>query len=107
MPAATVTEFGAVTIGADSVSVRATPEQLDAWAHRTGNVWPCSVLAETGPGDLVAEFDSRGLVDLYETDGPSADIPGDELNAWSSDVLRDVLPDSHPCYFVTVAQFDE
>lgn len=43
-------------------------------------------------------------------DGPDADddgieIDGNELSAWSSDVLGAVLPTDHPCYVVCVGQF--
>jgi hypothetical protein len=40
------------------------------------------------------------------TDGGYGDeLPADELSAWASDVLRDVLPKDHPAYFVAVGQF--
>lgn len=34
-----------------------------------------------------------------------AEIPSDELNAWTSDAIGEVLPDDHPCHYVVVGQF--
>lgn len=110
-----MSEYGNVYIGIRTVTITATAEQLRAWARRPGNSWPCSELARI-EGELVVSFVPGGLYDLYEerpsvlpgTDYLPVDgIPSDELNAWSSDVLRDVLPADHPAYFVTVGQFQD
>lgn len=98
-----VGEFGTVTVLADRVAVTATERQLRAWARRPGMVWPCSALARIE--QLRCEFDSGGLLDLTVRNGDD-DVPADEFNAWSSDVLRDVLPADHPARFVTVDQFE-
>jgi hypothetical protein len=84
------TEYGSVTIS-----------QLRAWAARPGHLWPCSELAEVSY--VFAAFDTNGLVDLLGDD--SIELSGDELSAWSSDVIGAVLPADHPCYLVTVGQF--
>ena len=56
------------------------------WAHKTGAVWPCSVLSGHR---LFAEFLFDGdLVDMT-IDGRSKDCPADEFNAITSDFLRD------------------
>lgn len=93
--------------------------QLRAWAERPGALWPCSTLRRFDT--ICAFFSNSGLIDLQGWDGdreeseyvdgsPAAydtsDIAGDELSAWSSDCLRDVLPSDHPAYFVTVGQFN-
>lgn len=107
-------EFGNVTIHDTVVAVSGTSDQLCAWTQRPGNSWPCSTLERY---DLVvAWFDRGGLANLegrryflegtdeeYETES----IDGGELNAWSSDVLRDVLPRDHPAYFPAVGQFEQ
>ena len=100
--ATTATEYGTATIGADSVQVAANGSQLRAWANRPGAHWPCSELAEAS--EITAAFDTNGLYDLTGDD--AIDLSGDELSAWTSDVLREVLPAEHPCHFVTVGQFD-
>jgi hypothetical protein len=101
------TKFGTVTINDGSVVVTATQDQLYAWSHRPGAAWPLSTLDDCD--EVAAWFTDTGLVDLLTVvDGKQdeVDIAGDELNAWTSDVLRDVLPKTHPAYFVTVGQFD-
>lgn len=112
------TPYGQVAIGERNVVVSATAEQLRDWARRPGASWPCSMLADIAIGnELVAAFDSNGLYDLYvihaddpEDDGPctcTEDLSNAELDAWSSDVLRDVIGPDHPAWFVTVGQFEE
>jgi hypothetical protein len=82
----TMSEYGTVTVTEKGATVEATGAQLYAWAHRSGMAWPCSELATLD--GIRAEFDSNGLLDLE----PSPEnLMADELNAWSSDVLRDVL----------------
>jgi hypothetical protein len=95
--------YGHVTIGADSVTVAANGSELRAWANRPGHHWPCSELAEAS--EIVATFDTNGLCDL--TGDESLDLSGDELHAWTSDVIGAVLPVEHPCHYVTVGQFRE
>lgn len=93
--------YGEATIYPDSVTLEASAYELTDWARRPGASWPCSALARLD--SIRATFDSNGLVDV---DHPGADdVPGDEFSAWSSDVLRDVLPLDHPAWFVTVGQF--
>jgi hypothetical protein len=103
MTAHHATPYGAVTIFPDSVVLEAHSGQLYAWARRPGNAWPLSELEDFEY--VTAQFDSSGLVEL-EADRDTVDIPGDELTAWSSDVLRSVLPADHPAHFVTVGQFE-
>jgi hypothetical protein len=50
-------------------------------------------------------FDRNGLLAL-ETEPEHEDLAADELNAWSSDVLRVVIAADHPVYFISVGQFD-
>jgi hypothetical protein len=71
-------------------------------------VWPCSHLSRLE--GLFVAFDANGLVDIEATgldfdEWEDADVSSNELNAWSSDVLRGVLPADHPTRFVTVDQF--
>lgn len=95
--------YADVHVKTDRVLVIATHEQLHEW--RIDHCWPCSELARLE--GIRVEFDRNGLCDLYAQNdrGADVDIPADEFNAWSTDVLRDVLPMEHPCYFVAVGQF--
>lgn len=96
-------EFGKVSLSEGAgVMINATHEQLVNWAYRPNAKWPCSELARLG--GITAAFDPNGLVDL--SDGTD-NLSGDELTAWSSDVLRDVLTPWHPAYNVTVGQFQD
>jgi len=90
------TEFGTVrTYASGSVSVSANGAQLYAWSHRPGAAWPCSYLDDCE--DVTADFDSRGdLVDLIASPDETIDIPGDELSAWSTDVLIAAGMGDHP-----------
>lgn len=107
------TPYGDVTITDNGVTIEATGNQLWEWSHRRGASWPCSTLDDLD--SIRAHFDANGLVDLEQS--PSEydessnmtypEIAGDEFNAWSCDVLRDVLPIVHPAWFVTVGQFIE
>lgn len=101
MNAAIHHDYGNVRIGVESVSVTANGSQLRAWVSRPGHTWPCSELAEAS--EIAVVFDSNGLLELEGDD--CLDLSADELNAWTSDVLREVLPAGHPCYLVTVGQF--
>lgn len=73
------------------------------WAHRAGESWPCSSLADRR---VFCAFDSNGLYELT-VDGKDApdDIDANELNALTSDFLARRLKPGHPCYLVTVGQF--
>ena len=87
------TTYGTVTTNEHGTTVRGSAYELADWARRPGAVWPCSILARLD--ELTASFDARGdLVDLIGDDGH--DIPADELNAWTSDVLRDAGLHEHP-----------
>jgi hypothetical protein len=102
------TEYGTVAYGADYASIRANDSQLRAWAERPDAVWPCSHLSRLE--GLFVAFDANGLVDIEATgldfdEWEDAGVSSDELNAWSSDVLRGVLPADHLTRFVTVDQF--
>src|SRR4051812_47582059 len=100
----TYTDYGVVTVTDNGVAIEADGAQLYAWANRSGCKWPLSELARM---DYIrAEFDADGLLDLEErwNDAPG-ELTADEFNAWSADVLRGVLPESHPAYFVNVGQF--
>lgn len=105
------TPFGTVTIAADSVAIEAHSGQLYHWSHRPDFSWPVSWLDDLDSIRVV--FDSSGLLECeqdppYDPEtGEGSDIPADEFNAWSSDCLRSILPTDHPCYFVTVGQFEE
>jgi hypothetical protein len=96
-----VTDFGTVTYGNDWVAATGTPAEFYAWSRRPGNVWPCSALADLDE-PMEASFDSNGLSDIQ---GDRDDLDASEFNAWSSDVIGAVLPESHPAHFVTVGQF--
>jgi len=100
------TDYGVVTITEYGVCVTATQDLLYAWSHRPGAAWPCSTLDDCD--EVAAWFDSNGLCDLLTVVGgkqDEVDIAGDELSAWTSDVLRDVLPREHPAWNVAVGQF--
>lgn len=120
----TETAYGTVELSETGVSIRANFAQLCSWSTRPGHSWPCSTLDDL-PDGIRADFDAGGLIDLdapstfydnwsglyyermegEEFSGESYEIAGDEFNAWSSDVLRDVLPRDHPAYEVCVGQF--
>lgn len=101
------TPFGSVQIREHGVTIEASHGQLYDWAHRPGHAWPCSYLEEVD--SVRAGFDANGLVGYLQQPDPGESgyhVPSDEFNAWSSDVLRDVLPEDHPVYFVAVGQFE-
>ena len=103
------TEFGRVIVTDDAASIEADNSELVRWTRRPGAVWPCSDLARYDYIRVV--FDRHGLVELQvqgRKDGRYADtddITSAELNAWSSDLLGDVIPEDHPLWFITVGQF--
>jgi hypothetical protein len=101
------TPYGTATIGEDWCSIKAEHHQLYDWANRPGAHWPCSELAHD-VDSIEAGFDSGGLIDLRILPGEPEDLMGDELSAWTSDVLEIAgLPADHPCYLVCVGQFQE
>jgi len=80
----TRTTFGTVHRGDNRTVVSADGETLYDWAHRGDCRWPCSTLARLDR--ITVGFDSSG--DLVDIEHPgAADIPADELNAWTSEVL--------------------
>lgn len=85
------TPWGTVKEAADgSVQVTGTESDTYDWAHRPGDVWPCSTLS----GNTIwAAFDRHG--DLVDIDGDRDDTDGHEFSAWASDVLGECLPE-HP-----------
>jgi hypothetical protein len=100
------TPYGTATIGDYSCSVEANAYQLHKWANRPGAHWPCSELDSDDVDSVVAGFDTGGLVDLEIFPSEPIDLTGDELSAWTSDVLETAgLPADHPCYLVCVGQF--
>lgn len=101
-------EYGTVDIRPQGVTITADGHQLYQWAHRSGAEWPCSNLEDLD--EIRAHFDTNGLVDLtqtpaYDENTGEGEVLGEEFSAWVSDVLRDLLPTDHPCYFICVGQF--
>lgn len=96
-----------------AITVWISADETRAWARGNGagqGCWPCSELEGRR---LRADFDSSGLLD-YTIDGLDGLeqrrrglwVPADEWNAVIADHLRTRLPQSHPCYFVAVGQFE-
>lgn len=81
-----------------TTTVSATGEALRAWANRPGLPWPVSELQRLD--SLRAVFNSGGLLELEAEGGCVSDAT--EFNAFTSDVLRPVLPEDHPAYAVAV-----
>jgi hypothetical protein len=100
---AVTTEYGVAAVGSVAVEIRAGHHELHAWATRHGSRWPCSQLARLER--IAVAFDRHGLVSM-ETAPEVNDLAANELNAWSSDVLRVVIPTDHPVYYISVGQFD-
>lgn len=106
------TDFGTVTIHSDCVAVSANLNELSAWSHRPGAVWPCSTLEDFD--NICAWFDSNGLYELQGFDPAQDDhystehVDGNELTAWSKDLLELAnLSADHPAYFAAVGQYKE
>jgi hypothetical protein len=70
-------------------SIVANEHETYMWAHKAGNVWPCSELSGHGVEIAIAE---NG--DLADYEGPE-NVGADELSAYISDCLSFVV-DSHP-----------
>lgn len=98
------TPYGTAVVGEDWCSVTAHSGQLWNWAYRPGAHWPCSELVNLEADSICAGFDTGGLVDLTDD---TEDLSGDELDAWTSDVLAIALTPDHPCWLVCVGQFHE
>lgn len=91
----TATTYGTVTRDDAGTEVFGTEDELRAWATRPGAIWPCSALAGCRYG-LAVDFDPRGdLIDI-RGDDETSDLMADELNAWTSDVLREAGYLCHP-----------
>jgi len=89
-----------VQINQHGVTLWVSAAQTAEWGRR----WPLSRLRGHR---LVAQFDARGNLVDYKVDGRGgADIPSDEFNALTSDMLRPHLPTNHSAYFGCVGQFD-
>lgn len=88
----------------DQVTVWASPKDTEDWAmgFRGGRRWPTSVL--TGRR-MRCTYDANGLLEVTVGGRSSVDIPTAEFNAFIVDSLRNVLPASHACHFITVGQF--
>jgi len=92
MPQVQVTEHGVVLL--------VSAAETSAWGAR----WPLSRLRGHR---LRAVFDRTGSLVDYVIDGRgSPDVPSDEFNALTSDMLRGRLSPTHPAYFGCVGQFD-
>lgn len=69
----------------------------EQWAMR----WPCSTLSGRS---VRVYFDQGGLIDLT-INGRQSDCNGAEISAMVADFIGNLLPTSHPAYFVAVGQF--
>ncbi|KKK66566.1 hypothetical protein LCGC14_2962840, partial [marine sediment metagenome] len=92
----------------DSVAMWVSANETYEWANRIGSSWPCSELSGKR---FFAAFDTNGLYELT-VDGKDPNdmtcwIPGDEFSAITSDLLAERLATDHPCYFVTVGQYQD
>ena len=79
-------EFGSVTDRGRYITVQALDGQTYDRAHRSGTVWPCSVLADCDRVLVELDAENGDLVDLSQW-GSTEEIPGDELTAWVDDCL--------------------
>ena len=86
-----------------SITLWASAHDTWAWANRSGSAWPCSTLADHR---FCASFDDNGLVDLTVDGRESGDIDGHELSAICADLLSARIAPDHPCWTVTVGQFN-
>lgn len=90
-----------VKITPTTVKLWASARDTYDWANRPERRWPCSTLADSR---VFAEFDSNGLLDLAIDGHSDADCDAHELSALCADLLAPKLPETHPAYFVAVAQ---
>ena len=90
-----------VKISPNGLRLLVSAAETSEWARR----WP---LSRVRGHRLRADFDRVGSLVDYALDGrlSARDIPSDEFNAITSDMLRDRLPTAHSAYFGCVGQFD-
>jgi hypothetical protein len=95
-----------IRITPDTVELWASVTDVDNWMQgfTTGKRWPCSVLQEQR---LYASFDACGLSDYTLNGRHGINVPAEEFNAFTSDMLRNALPKDHSCYYVIVGQFED
>lgn len=93
-----------VQISNNNVKLWLSANDTRKWANKPGATWPCSRLSGKR---LFAEFDTNGLLDYLVNGRLDREILADEFNAITSDFLKLKLPEDHPCYFVTVGQYQE
>lgn len=83
------TTYGEVCLAPSGfVSIVANGNETYMWAHKAGNVWPCSDLS-SHPVEIAIEANG----DLVDYEGP--DALGDELSAYISDMVSFIV-DAHP-----------
>lgn len=87
-----------------SVVLWASADDTYRWARKPGAAWPGSTLAGKR---FVACFDENGLYDLTVNGRDAGDIDGHELSAICADFLSEKLPREHPCWLITVGQFQD
>jgi hypothetical protein len=94
----------------DSVQLWLSEQDIYEWVRKPGAAWPCSDL---DGHRLFAAFDTDGLYDIA-LDGKYGERQreilnnasrSNEFNAITSDFLKTILKQDHPCYFVTVGHF--
>ena len=85
-----MSSYGHILAAGNSVYVSGTGDQLQEWATRPGNAWPCSQLARLDRLNVTLDADTGDLIDL-----DALDIPADEFNAWLDDVLLPGLTFAH------------
>lgn len=98
-----------VKVWESGVALWASANDTYDWAHKPGAAWPCSTLSGKR---FSAAFDSNGLVELT-VNGRTInghnyiEVDGSEFSAICADLLREKLPEDHPCYLVCVGQFED
>ena len=89
-------EIGTVYRDASGLRVVGTLNELYAWSHRPGAIWPCSTLEDYDRVSAVLDIEYGDLVDLivyddiesrHPLDSDDIDIDGNELTAWLDDCL--------------------
>ena len=82
--------YGEVSITpSGEVFIVANENETYWWAHKAGNVWPCSDLSSHA---VEIAIDSNG--DLLDYEGP-VHVTGAELDAYTSDMISFIV-DAHP-----------
>ena len=86
------------------VQIWLNKREVSDWCNR----WPCSGFAGKS---IWAEFDANGLIDVTfnsrYTNTMFDNVDGTGFSCCIADHLKEVLPVTHPAYFVTVGQFLE